>query len=173
MDSASSMVQLFGVIDVNAAHLTKSLHSYTCLACDGFLSRLLPEWPVRTALCLLKHDWYFKPYRSTSAAHILQICWHGALRPDLILGYTLWTAMNRSSLISGTNPCSWDRMCSTIYKCLVKQTTHFSSKKSDKFTLPYSAMVKYAGYQDSWAWSLPWQCFCQSTHIPWWTGWGC
>lgn len=71
----------------------------------------------------------FRPYRSTSAAHILQIRWRGTSRPGSGPGCTLWTSTNRSSSISGANPRGCDNMCSTIYKCLVRQTTYFRAQK--------------------------------------------
>jgi hypothetical protein len=71
----------------------------------------------------------FSPYRSTSAAHILQIRWRGASRPGSGPGGTLCTSTNRSSSMSGANPRGCERMCSTIYKCLVKQRHTFRAQK--------------------------------------------
>lgn len=71
----------------------------------------------------------FRPYRSTSAAHILQIRWRGASRPGSGPGGTLWTSTNRSSSMSGANPRGCERMCSTIYKSLVKQRHTFRVQK--------------------------------------------
>jgi hypothetical protein len=56
------------------------------------------------------------PYRSTSAAHILQIRWRGASRPGSGPGGTLWTSTNRSSSISGANLRGCDRICCTVCK---------------------------------------------------------
>jgi len=58
----------------------------------------------------------FRPYKSTSAAHILQIRWRGTSRPGSGPGGTLWTSTNRSSSIRGANPRGCERMCCTIYK---------------------------------------------------------